>query len=74
MRRPERHLLDEPELVAVPERPPQEWYRLPLVDSPEQDSIDLDRTEVGPVRRMKAGEDGGKAIASSEHCVLCTLQ
>jgi hypothetical protein len=60
----ERHLLDEPQLVAVLEAEVQQRDGLVVVDAAQQDGVDLDRGEPGacaaPGRRgrRRAGRGG----------------
>ena len=71
---PERHLLDEAQLVAVPDRPLQEWHRLPLVHPTQQHCIDLDRVESRVLRSAQASKDVGEAITTGEKRVLRAVQ
>ena len=62
--RSERHLLDEPQVVAVPERPPGEADCFVVVQAAEQHSVDLDRGQADGGGRRQAGPHVGRGSPS----------
>ncbi len=62
----ERHLLDEPERVALGDRPPQQLGRLVVVDAAQQHRVDLDRGQAGGARRLETRDHVVEAVASGD--------
>ena len=62
----ERHLLDEPQLVAAVEAPAEQLGRLVVVDAAHQDGVDLDRPQPGGVGRGEPGDDVVEPVAQGE--------
>ena len=68
----ERHLLDEPQLVAVLEAPAQQLGRLVVVDAAQQHGVDLDRAEPGVCGGLQAGEHVVEPVAPGDLRGTCS--
>ena len=64
--RVERHLLDEPQVVAPVEAPAQQLGGLVVVVAAQQDGVDLDRTEPGLRGRRQPRDDVVQPVASGD--------
>ena len=62
----ERHLLDEPQLVAAVEAPAEQLGRLVVVDAAQQHRVDLHRAEPGRLGRREPGDDVVEAVAAGD--------
>ncbi|MPM51857.1 hypothetical protein SDC9_98608 [bioreactor metagenome] len=62
----QRHLLDEPQLDALPSGPFDQSRRLVVVDAPHQHRVDLHRFQARLLRRADPAEDVGMAPAAGQ--------
>ena len=62
----QRHLLDEPQLVAAVQAPAQQRRRLVVVDPAHQHGVDLDRGQPGGGGRGQPGEHVGEPVAPGQ--------